>query len=103
MGLSSPLKQETNLLSYTIVYDKNLFIGCYWKQFKTFWIFQTFMPKEIKAEQVSGERLLVNVSLITECSTQQARRETGWKSKEANSQTEQSPVRESWVKEGQKV
>lgn len=48
-------------------------------------------------------RLLVSVSLITECSIQQARRETGWKSKEANSQTEQSPVRESWVKEGQKV
>lgn len=25
MGLSSPLKQETNLFSYTTVYDKNLF------------------------------------------------------------------------------
>lgn len=48
-------------------------------------------------------RLLVNVSLITGGSTQQSKRETGWKSKEANSQTEQSPVRESWVKEGQKV
>lgn len=48
-------------------------------------------------------RLLVNVSLITEGSTQQFRKETGLKSKEANSQTEQSLVRESWVKEGQKV
>lgn len=28
-----------------------------------------------------------NVSLITECSTQEWRRETGWKSKEVNSQT----------------
>lgn len=45
----------------------------------------------------------MNVSQITEWSTQQSRRETGWKSKEANSQGEQSPVRESWVKEGQKV
>lgn len=44
---------DKSLLIHHSVYDKNIFMGFYWKQFKTFWIFQTFMMKEIKAEQGS--------------------------------------------------
>lgn len=54
VGLGGGVKLAIKAGNKSLLIHYSVFIG-YWKQFKMFWIFQTFMTKEIKAEQVSSE------------------------------------------------